>query len=185
LFPDLDEKLRQLPFKDYNNNLHIDFRQQIVDVKPHQDPNTSKFGSANLGPTAYKNMVIRDKLETFYVLPQSTNPDVIQYDPRPITSLNPVYPMFPEDTDWFCINNHIGYHGAKRYNVDQDIHLTIKELERIHKYKTKKEIIKEKYKVPSDMKITMFFSGPLDEQKHLELIERSKEKYKDFIIYNL
>jgi hypothetical protein len=33
-------------------------------------------------------------------------------------------------------------------------------------------------------KITMFIAGKLDAVKHLEIINRSIEKYKDYIIYN-
>jgi hypothetical protein len=55
---------------------------------------------------------MRDMLETFYVLPVSSNPDIVQYDKRPREDLNPVFPILPDDTDWFVLNNHVGYHGS-------------------------------------------------------------------------
>jgi hypothetical protein len=153
LFPDLDEKLRALPLLDYENNGHFDFREQIVNNKPHQDPIAKSLADGELGPTAYKNLVMRDMLETFYVLPTSSNPDIVQYDQRPRNLLSPVFPVLPSDTDWFVLNNHVGYHGS--------------------------------FMAPAEYrKITMFIAGRLDTDKHLELITRSVEKYKDYIIYN-
>lgn len=153
LFPDLDKKLRDIPLADYDNGGHFDFREQIVNNKPHQDPATKAIAGVNLGPTAYKNLVMRDVLETFYVLPNSTNPDIIQYDARPREELNPVFPIIPESTDWFVLNNHLGYHGS--------------------------------FLAPANYrKITLFISGKIDPDRHLSLINRSIEKYKDYIIYN-
>jgi hypothetical protein len=96
---------------------------------------------------------MRDVLETFYVLPDSTNPDIVQYDARPREELNPVFPILPDTTDWFVLNNHLGYHGSF--------------------------LAPAKYR-----KITMFIAGKLDPIKHLELLNRSIEKYKDYIVYN-
>jgi len=153
IFPDLDEKLREIPFLDYDNNGHFDFREQFVNNKPHQDPIAKIVAGNNLGPTAYKNLVMRDVLETFYVLPNSTNPDIVQYDARSREKLNPVFPILPDTTDWFVLNNHLGYHGS--------------------------------FLAPKEYrKITMFIAGKLDSTKHLELLNRSIEKYKDYIIYN-
>ena len=153
LFPDLDEKLRAIPLLDYDNGGHFDFREQFVNNKPHQDPIAKTLAPSNLGPTAYKNLVMRDVLETFYVLPNSTNPDIVQYDTRPKEELNPVFPILPDTTDWFVLNNHLGYHGS--------------------------------FMAPAEYrKITMFIAGKLDSIKHLELLNRSIEKYKDYIIYN-
>lgn len=153
IFPELDEKLRELPLLDYDNNGHFDFREQVVYNKPHQDPIAKSLVSEDLGPSAYKNLVMRDVLETFYVLPVSSNPDIIQYDSRPKEELNPIFPILPNNTDWFVINNHIGYHGS--------------------------------FLVPTEYrKITMFIAGRLDIEKHLELVNRSIEKYKDYIIFN-
>lgn len=153
IFPGIETCLRALPFTDYDNNLHIDFREQVVYNRPHQDPIAKSLVDSSLGPTAYKNLVMRDKLESFYLLPQSTNPTITQYDTRPFSEFNPVYPELPEETDWFVINNHIGYHGSL--------------------------LVPPKYK-----KITMFFAGPIDESRHLEMIQRSFEKYKNYIVYN-
>jgi hypothetical protein len=153
LFPDLDEKLRAIPLLDYDNGGHFDFREQFVNNKPHQDPIAKTLAPSNLGPTAYKNLVMRDILETFYVLPNSTNPNIVQYDTRPKEELNPVFPILPDTTDWFVLNNHLGYHGS--------------------------------FLAPTECrKITMFIAGKLDSTKHLELLNRSIEKYKDYIIYN-
>jgi hypothetical protein len=153
LFPDLDEKLRAIPLLDYDNGGHFDFREQFVNNKPHQDPIAKSLAPSNLGPTAYKNLVMRDMLETFYVLPNSTNPDIVQYDARSREKLNPVFPILPDTTDWFILNNHLGYHGS--------------------------------FLAPKEYrKITMFIAGKLDSTKHLELLNRSIEKYKDYIIYN-
>jgi len=153
LFPDLDEKLRALPLLDYESNGHFDFREQVVDNKPHQDPIAKSLADGDLGPTAYKNLVMRDVLETFYVLPNSTNPDIVQYDERPKEELNPVFPILPDTTDWFVLNNHLGYHGSFMAPI-------------------------------AYRKITMFIAGKLNPTKHLELLNRSIEKYKDYIIYN-
>jgi hypothetical protein len=152
-FPDLDEKLRAIPLLDYDNNGHFDFREQFLNNKPHQDPIAKSLVGDNLGPTAYKNLIMRDVLETFYVLPDSTNPDIVQYDARPREELNPVFPILPDTTDWFVLNNHLGYHGSF--------------------------LAPAKYR-----KITMFIAGKLDPIKHLELLNRSIEKYKDYIVYN-
>jgi hypothetical protein len=152
-FPDLDEKLRALPLLDYDNNGHFDFREQVLNIKPHQDPIAKTLVDDDLGPTAYKNLVMRDVLKTLYVLPNSKNPDIVQYDSRPKEELNPVFPVLPDTTDWFVLNNHLGYHGS--------------------------------FMMPSwCRKITMFIAGSLDSTKHLELMNRSIEKYKDYIIYN-
>lgn len=153
LFPDLDKKLRAIPLLDYDNGGHFDFREQFLNNKPHQDPIAKSLAGDNLGPTAYKNLVMRDVLETFYVLPNSTNPDIVQYDARSREKLNPVFPVLPDTTDWFVLNNHLGYHGAF--------------------------LAPKKYR-----KITMFIAGKLDPIKHLELLNRSIKKYKDYIIYN-
>ncbi len=153
LFPNLEKVLRMLPYKNFDTNLHIDFREQVLTNKPHQDPIARSMVDEKLGPTSYKNLVMRDKLESFYVLPYSSNSDVVQYDKRPITELNPIYPALPEDTDWFVINNHKGFHGSVLW--------------------------------PSNYrKITMFFAGELDELKHVELIERSFQKYKSYVVFN-
>jgi hypothetical protein len=153
IFPDLDEKLRAIPLLDYDTGSHFDFREQFVNNRPHQDPIAKVLAGGDLWPTAYKNLVMRDVLETFYVLPNSTNPDIVQYDARPKEELNPVFPILPNTTDWFVLNNHLGYHGAF--------------------------LAPKKYR-----KITMFIAGKLDSIKHLELLNRSIEKYKDYIIYN-
>ena len=86
-------------------------------------------------------------------MPHSTNPTVIQYDKRPFSQFNPVFPQLPPETDWFVINNHIGYHGSL--------------------------LLPPKFK-----KITMFFAGKINEEKHLELLKRSIEKYKNYVVYN-
>lgn len=153
IFPGLEEALRQLPFLDFDNTTHIDIREQVVLNKPHQDPIAKSMVIKELGPTAYKNLVMRDVLETFYVLPTSTNPDIQQYDTRPREQLNPVFPVLPDDTDWFVLNNHLGFHGSF-------------------------------LEPPQYRKLTMFFAAKLDTVKHLEIINRSIEKYKDYIIYN-
>ena len=153
LFPNAELILRSLPFEDFDNSLHIHFYDQVVTNRPHQDPITKLQNSCDLGPASYKNFVIRDKIDTFYLLPNSTNQDVIQYDNRPVTYLNPVFPLMPDDTNWFAINNHKGYHGSF-------------------------------LAPPEYRKITMFFVGPVNRNKHFELINRSIEKYKDYIIYN-
>lgn len=152
IFPNLNEQLQALPLLDYEST-HFDFREQVFNNKPHQDPIARSLVDSNLGPTAYKNLVMRDMLETFYVLPTSTNPTVQQYDRRPRQLLSPVFPILPNDTDWFVLNNHVGYHGSF-------------------------------LAPPEYRKITMFIAGKLDEVKHLEIINRSIEKYKDYIIYN-
>lgn len=153
IFPYLEEFLRQLPYSDYDNNLHIDFREQIVYNRPHQDPIARSLVDSSLGPTAYKNLVMRDRIDSFYVIPESSNQDVKQYDSRPLSNFHHVFPEMPEDSDWFVLNNHIGFHGSK--------------------------LLPLKYK-----KITMFFAGPIDETKHKNLIHRSIEKYKKYIVYN-
>lgn len=112
IFPNLENALRELPLLDFHNHGHFDFREQVVNNKPHQDPIAKSLVDSSLGPTAYKNLVMRDVLETFYVLPRSSNPDIEQYDNRHRTSLNPVFPILPDDTDWFVLNNHIGFHGS-------------------------------------------------------------------------
>lgn len=112
LFPDLDFKLRQLPHLDYDGQMHIDIREQIVDVRPHQDPDTKRRNEPTHGPTAYKNLLFNDYHESFYLLPKLTNPDIIGYDSRPRSELNPVFPKFPNDSDWFSVSNHNGFHGA-------------------------------------------------------------------------
>lgn len=112
IFPFLEEQLRQLPWKDYDNDLHIDFREAFLNNKPHQDPITKTHNGFDLGPASYKCMIMRDNLETFYLLPRSTNPDIVQYDQRHRSKMNPVFPKLPEDTNWFALNNHNGYHGA-------------------------------------------------------------------------
>ena len=153
LFPDLDKKLRAIPLLDYDNGGHFDFREQFLNNNPHQDPIAKSLAGDDLGPTAYKNLVMRDVLETFYVLPNSTNPDIVQYDARSREKLNPVFPILPDTTDWFVLNNHLGYHGS--------------------------------FLAPKEYrKITMFIAGKLNPTKHLELLNRSIEKYKDYIIYN-
>jgi hypothetical protein len=111
IFPDLEDSLKLLPLLSYQNS-HFDFREQFVDNRPHQDPLAKSIADIELGPTAYKNLVVRDKLETFYVLPTSKNPNIVQYDSRPDDLLFPVYPILPSDTDWFALNNHVGYHGS-------------------------------------------------------------------------
>lgn len=152
IFPNLDNQLRALPLLDYESS-HFDFREQVVNNKPHQDPIAKSLADKDLGPTAYKNLIIRDMLETFYVLPESTNPDIVQYDKRHRELLAPVFPKLPSDTDWFVINNHVGFHGS--------------------------------FMAPPEYrKITMFIAGKLDAEKHLELVKRSIEKYKDYVIYN-
>jgi hypothetical protein len=133
--------------------LHIDFREQVVYNKPHQDPIAKSLVDSSLGPSAYKNLVIRDKLESFYLLPQSKNPTIAQYDARPFDEFDPVFPELPNETDWFVINNHIGYHGSL--------------------------LLPPEYK-----KITMFFAGPIDKDRHKEMIRRSLKKYKNYIVYN-
>ncbi len=153
IFPNLENALRELPLLDFDNRAHFDFREQVVNNKPHQDPIAKSLVDSRLGPTAYKNLVMRDRLETFYVLPTSSNPDIEQYDKRPQSDLNPIFPVLPDDTDWFVLNNHIGFHGS---------------------------FLGEK----TDRKITMFIAGELDEEKHLQIITRSIQKYKEFIIYN-
>jgi hypothetical protein len=140
IFPNLNEQLQALPLLDYTSS-HFDFREQVVNNKPHQDPKARTLADGNLGPTAYKNLVMRDMLETFYVLPTSSE------------LLSPVFPILPDDTDWFVLNNHVGYHGSF-------------------------------LAPPEYRKITMFIAGKLDAVKHLEIINRSIEKYKDYIIYN-
>jgi hypothetical protein len=152
IFPMLDEHLKALPLLDYESS-HFDFREQIVNNRPHQDPIAKSLADGDLGPTAYKNLVMRDILETFYVLPTSSNPNIQQYDKSPRHLLSPVFPILPDDTDWFVLNNHVGYHGSF-------------------------------LAPPEYRKITMFIAGKLDEVKHLEIINRSIEKYKDYIIYN-
>lgn len=152
IFPNLNEQLQALPLMDYASS-HFDFREQVVNNKPHQDPIARSLVNSDLGPTAYKNLVMRDMLETFYVLPTSSNPTVQQYDTRPRELLSPVFPVLPNDTDWFVLNNHVGYHGSF-------------------------------LAPPEYRKITMFIAGKLDAIKHLEIINRSIEKYKDYIIYN-
>lgn len=181
--PGLSEILRLFPFKDYLNELHVDFRQQLVEIWPHHDPVTSTFGSAELGPTAYKNMTVRDKVETFYLLPQSTNPDVFHYDKRPLSEHNIVWPRLPEDSDWFAINNHVGFHGSTLNRTSPDDPSLEEELKSIIKQDSTSEA-KRSYKIPSDMKLIMFFSGPLNVEKHLELIDRSVKKYEEYVIYN-
>ncbi len=153
IFPNLENALRELPLLDFDNHGHFDFREQVVNNKPHQDPVTKSLVTDDLGPTAYKNLVMRDLLETFYVLPTSSNPGITQYDRRPQKDLNPIFPILPDDTDWFVLNNHIGFHGSFMAPVEY-------------------------------RKITLFISGKLNPEKHLELISRSIEKYKDYIIYN-
>jgi hypothetical protein len=153
IFPNLERIVRMLPFADFDNKLHIDFREQIVYNRPHQDPISKNLVGNIVGPTAYKNLVMRDVLETFYVLPNASNPNIVQYDSRSRFELNPVFPVLPDDTDWFALNNHKGFHGSF--------------------------LAPKKFK-----KITMFFAGPLDEKKHQDLLERSFEKYKNYIIYN-
>lgn len=153
LFLFLENYLRMLPFVDFKNKLHIDIREQIVTVKPHHDPVTKTYSDDTYGPAAYKNMIIRDCLETFYVLPSSTNPDVVHYDHRPKEKLNPVFPKLPDDTDWFAVNNYGGCHGS--------------------------------FLAPKHLrKIIMFFSGPIDYKKHMELLEKSTKKYSEYLIYN-
>jgi hypothetical protein len=152
IFPNLNEQLKALPLLNYESS-HFDFREQVVNNKPHQDPIAKTLVDGNLGPTAYKNLVMRDMLETFYVLPTSSNPNIQQYDRRPKELLSPVYPILPNDTDWFVLNNHVGYHGSF-------------------------------LAPPEYRKITMFIAGKLDTVKHLEIINRSIEKYKDYIVYN-
>ena len=153
LFPNIETALRALPYEDYDNGLHVDFREQVVYNKPHQDPIASSLVKKDLGPTAYKNLVMRDRIDSFYLLPRTTNPTVRQYDARPFSQFNPVFPQLPDETDWFSINNHIGYHGSV--------------------------LLPPAYK-----KITMFFAGKINEEKHLEIIKRSIEKYKNYIVYN-
>jgi len=152
IFPNLNEQLQALPLMDYKSS-HFDFREQVVNNRPHQDPIARTLADGNLGPTAYKNLIMRDMLETFYVLPTSSNPNIQLYDNRPKELLSPVFPILPNDTDWFVLNNHVGYHGSFLAPVEY-------------------------------RKITMFIAGKLDAVKHLEIINRSIEKYKDYIIYN-
>lgn len=153
IFPFLEEQIRLLPWKDYCNNLHIDFREAFLNNKPHQDPITKTHNNLELGPASYKCMILRDVLETFYVLPQSTNPNIVQYDFRSREKLNPIFPKLPEDTNWFGLNNHTGYHGA--------------------------------FMVPPRFKkITMFFTGAINEASHAKLIEESVKKYSEFVVYN-
>jgi hypothetical protein len=153
IFPGIDKTLRSLPFFDYDNQLNIHLYNQIKYNRPHQDPITKKKNPLEFGPASYKNWIIRDKLETFYLLPNSTNPDIVQYDNRPISSMNPVFPLIPDDTDWFALNNHNGYHGSI--------------------------LAPKEYR-----KITLFFAGPLDKEKHFDLLERSIHKYQSYIVYN-
>jgi hypothetical protein len=153
IFPYIEDCLRALPYADYDNSLHVDFREQVSYNKPHQDPIAKSLVDSSLGPTAYKNLVMRDKLESFYLLPKSTNPTVQNYDPRPLSALAPVFPIMPLETDWFVINNHVGYHGSL--------------------------LLPSHYK-----KITMFFAGPIDENQHYDMIDRSIKKYQNYIIYN-
>jgi hypothetical protein len=152
IFPNLNEQFKALPLTDYESS-HFDFREQVVNNKPHQDPIAKSLADRDLGPTAYKNLVMRDMLETFYVLPTSSNPNIQLYDKRPRELLSPVFPILPNDTDWFALNNHVGYHGSF-------------------------------LAPPEYRKITMFIAGKLDAVKHLEILNRSIEKYKDYIIYN-
>ena len=153
LFPELDYHLRQLPHLDYDNQLHIDIREQIHDVRPHQDPDTKRRNNSILGPAAYKNMICNEYHESFYLLPKQSNPNIFHYDSRPRSEMNPVFPVIPADSDWFAINNHNGYHGSFR---------------------------------PPDplRKLIIFFSGQVNSELHLNLIQRSLLKYESYVVYN-
>jgi hypothetical protein len=112
LFPEFESIVRFLPFEEYDKRLHIDIREQIIEIRPHQDPVTKLFNESCLGPASYKCLIIRECLETFYILPQSLNPDVVQYDKRPKDKLNYIFPKLPDETNWFALNNNTGFHGA-------------------------------------------------------------------------
>jgi len=116
LFPQIEYFLRLLPFENYDHHLHVDIREQVVEILPHQDPQTKKQYDPFFGPATYKNLILRECLETFYLLPESTNPDIIQYDQRSNKELNYVFPLLPEETNWFAINNHKGFHGSFQTN---------------------------------------------------------------------
>ena len=130
LFPQIIEAVENLPFYEINN---IAFLEQNSEVKLHSD--VSKESDPLLGPSTYRCMLINDERETFYLREgiriEGTLKDEIHF------------PEFPEDKNFFCVNNYRSMHGAFIA------------------------------KCPNSRKIIMAIWGKVIPEQHLKLIDKS------------